>query len=251
VGAPQVYRGIRPLYIRWNSYGRLSHDIGLHLNWTVESGPFAGLKYLRGGVGPHFTPKLIGSYEQELHLPVEQSIEMNPALVINIGSAEGYYVVGMARRLPEARVIGFEMQANLRQACTRMAEMNGVQDRLTVRGECTTEKLRLALSRTEGLPLVISDCEGEEKRLLDPAAVPALAQSTMLVELHDFLVAGVTEDLLDRFQKTHHLRIVQMAQRRAAEWPVLTHFSAAQAVQALDEGRPCEQTWLWMTPRFR
>src|SRR3546814_3995983 len=34
---------------------------------TVQAGPFAGMKYVAGAAGSLYSPKILGSYEQELH----------------------------------------------------------------------------------------------------------------------------------------------------------------------------------------
>lgn len=49
-------------------------------------------------------PNLVGSYESELHLQIEQLILERPQVVIDVGCAEGYYAVGLAQRLPDATI---------------------------------------------------------------------------------------------------------------------------------------------------
>src|SRR6516164_6432959 len=61
----------------------------------VLSGPFAGLRYLDEPIWGPIEPKWLGTYEQEL-LPVIQQIIQTPySTIIDIGSAEGYYAVGL------------------------------------------------------------------------------------------------------------------------------------------------------------
>jgi trans-aconitate methyltransferase len=58
---------------------------------------------------------LLGCYEQPLQPFIEQAIEAQYSTILNIGCAEGYYAVGMARRMPQTRVMAWqiaqEMQA--------------------------------------------------------------------------------------------------------------------------------------------
>ena len=63
---------------------------------TVRRGPLEGLTYPLDLVGKvdALVPKLIGSYEAELHESLE---ELLAPTVVNIGSADGYYSVGLAR----------------------------------------------------------------------------------------------------------------------------------------------------------
>ncbi len=102
--------------------------------------------------------------------------------VVDIGCDEGYYAVGMAMRLPRARVYAFDINSQAQHDCAQMAVLNNVQDRVVIGGECTWEGLQQLLKPGD---LVICDCEGCEAALMDPAKAPALARAFLIVELHD------------------------------------------------------------------
>ena len=77
---------------------------------AVQSGPFRGMAYALPGLGAeeifHYggVPKLLGCYEAELH-GIFDGVALNGYdTILNIGCAEGYYVAGLARILPQARV---------------------------------------------------------------------------------------------------------------------------------------------------
>ena len=74
---------------------------------TVSGGPFAGLTYPdREPIS--LVPKLLGIYERELHGAVEAAVLGQPEVIVNVGAADGYYAVGLARRCPSATVHAFE-----------------------------------------------------------------------------------------------------------------------------------------------
>ena len=76
---------------------------------TVLSGPFAGTKlYLSPLSGRHLLGYLLGTQEIELHGAVEKIVSQGYKTIINIGAADGYYALGLARRLPQACVLAFE-----------------------------------------------------------------------------------------------------------------------------------------------
>jgi hypothetical protein len=52
--------------------------------------------------------------------------------VIDVGCAEGYYAVGMARRMPATRVLAFDLDLNTQRVCTELIAKNKVTDRVTV-----------------------------------------------------------------------------------------------------------------------
>ena len=146
--------------------------------------------------GSAYLPKLLGTYERELHWCVEEICAMAPGFILNVGAAEGYYTVGLALRNPHARVIGFEMDPHGRQALREMTELNYVADRIEVRGQCEPADLYSAIVK-QPCPMVVCDAEGYEARLLDPPAVPTLKCAAILVELHEFLVPGIGRPAAD------------------------------------------------------
>ena len=105
---------------------------------TVRHGPFAGMRYPAAeSVGSALFPKLLGSYEQELHPWVERLCHNHYTEVVDVGCAEGYYAVGLALRLPGARVYAFDVSPHAMRRCADMARLNGVLDRVTIGGGVT------------------------------------------------------------------------------------------------------------------
>jgi hypothetical protein len=189
---------------------------------TVTGGPFAGLVY--PDTAPiSLVPKLLGIYERELHGAIEAAIGAQPDMIVNVGAADGYYAVGLARRLPAATVIAYEADARQRELCRRVAAANGVP--MDIRGTA-------GAGNVEGADLVVMDCEGCERALLRPP-LPA----TIIVELHDFVHPGIGEEIAQRFAATHEVAIVPTA-------PQPPHGELL-----LSEYRPGPMRWAVMTPR--
>lgn len=209
----------------------------------VMSGPFKDMSYVEQARGSALAPKLIGCYEEELQPFLEQVMARPYARVVDIGAAEGYYAVGLALRRPGARVVAFDSDAEARVLCERMARLNGVQDRLTVMGACSPPGLQNALAPGS---LVVCDCEGYESVLLDPVAVPALRVCDILVETHDYLCAGVSTALAERFRTSHSIRWVATRPRDPSVYPQIRHLSPRLRRLAVHEFRPASQQWAWM-----
>jgi len=255
--APRLYSRCRLFYYRrLTHYGRLTERVGRSCAFRVSSGPFEGLRYFSSGRIPlvdlHPTPKLLGSFEQELHPWLEQLVQEDFPLVINIGSAEGYYAVGLALRIPTTYVIAFDPLPEASEACARLSRLNGVSGRVTVEGECRQSVLRSIDLRGA---LIICDCEGCEVRLLNLQKIPALATCTLIVELHDALLPGSKESLLARFRDSHTVLFAQSTHRDPAEYTQLRNLTPDEATIALDEdrvlnGEHVSQEWVLMTPRI-
>lgn len=237
---------------RFRPIGYLTHLARQRTNSRVQKGPFMGTRYVQVSQGSAYIPKLLGIYERELAPQVEALIVRSPKLVVDVGAAEGYYAVGLACRLPQARVIAFEMEPRGQEALQEMAELNEVWDRVELRGRCEPADLGVALGNASDV-VVVCDVEGYEEKLLDPASVPALQRAAILVELHDFIVPDITETLKCRFLLTHKITQVWQAPRSRSEFPWRTLGTALLPKSYLDwsvsEWRPVRMAWLWMEPK--
>jgi hypothetical protein len=212
----------------------------------VHSGPFAGMPYLGRAHHGRLLPKLLGTYEKELHPVIEVIRRIEPDLIVDVGAAEGYYVTGFARLCPSARIVAFEMErparALLRDSCRRCR----IESRVQIRGLCTTAHLRGALAGASNAVL-LADCEGAEDELLDPATIPELGPATILVETHDAKVPGVRARIESRFEPTHRVEQIETRERTLADLPPGTLLSEEDALEAMTE-RSLPQTFLFMRP---
>jgi hypothetical protein len=201
---------------------------------VVQSGPFQGLRLPVTSAWGNLAPLLVGSYEGELHSAVNELIAAAPERVVNVGSAEGYYAVGFALRLPGAEIYAFDINDDAQELTRETGRMNGVTERLHVAAECTVEGLdRLLTPRT----VVVMDCEGCELELLRPDRAPALSQATVLVEFHDFIEPGISSAISERFAGSHSIQVIAAEERVAADYPALAKLTPRERTIALNEWR--------------
>ena len=147
-------------------------------------------------------PKLIGSYETELSELVEVLIAKKFKRLIDVGCAEGYYAVGFALRCPDMNVIAVDPLKEAGRRLQGLSVANGVQGRIGFRRIISAR----ALAKLAGPSvLIVMDCEGAELGLLKPKA---LSKSEILVEVHDFVLPGMTEELVNRFSATHTCSVI-------------------------------------------
>jgi hypothetical protein len=215
---------------------------------TVVRGPFAGLEYPPGlatGSGD-LVAKLAGTYELELHDVISDWIARGCARIVNVGVAEGFYAVGLARAIPDATVIAYDIDDDMRARCASLAGANGVADRIELRKECTTAHLQ---AMGEERTVLLCDCEGCEAHLLDPAAAPVLARWEVLVELHDFVDAAISETIRRRFEATHVVTVIDSSSRSNVVPPELEHLSRRQRLVLIGERRPTAMRWARLQPR--
>jgi hypothetical protein len=210
----------------------------------VAAGPFSGMTLpdessWRDG---DFMPKLIGSYESNLREVLRQAVDRRPKTVVNIGCAEGFYAVGLARLLPDATVYAFDIATDACAICARSAQENDVGERVVVGGRCELPDLAKILSRP-GPMLLVLDCEGAERTLLDPAILPGLANCDVLVETHG---ADIVAALVTRFGLSHTIDEIPQGSRDPNEVPALRSLAESDRWILVDEGRPESMVWLAM-----
>lgn len=172
---------------------------------TVLSGPFEGMRYgeVISQCSLHY-PKLLGTYESELHPWIQQVSDCSYEVVVDVGAAEGYYAVGLARLMPAAKVIAYELDPGAREQLSKLASLNDLSRQVEIRGGCHPGEL-LKLKEKRGL--MIMDCEGYEEVLLTKEVITNLAGWDFLIETHDGYSRGVTQRLIGRFSATHDVMI--------------------------------------------
>jgi tRNA G37 N-methylase Trm5 len=190
----------------------------------------------------------LGSYEAELH-PVLNSLDLSRyTKFINIGSAEGYYAVGLARLRPQRPVYAFDVNPYARRSLKQIAAVNNVRS-IVQGGYCTASQLQ---EFTQQCALVICDIEGYESELLDPAQIGNLRNADILVEIHPHQALSLTDTqtlLISRFAQSHHVTALQATSRPLATWQALcgNRLSPAELAAALNEHRSYpDQSWLWL-----
>jgi hypothetical protein len=197
-----VLEGVLRLLAKWRSL-LLQNTLIQQNGTTVHQGLLAGLKFLdQSSEGCHVA-KLLGTYEQPLQGHVRELLDRgNYKTLINIGCAEGYYAVGLARTYPALISYAYDTDPRAREACKGLAAKNGVEDRVIIDALFAHKEF----SKFSDInTLIFCDIEGAEKELLDPVIAPELSRLDIIVESHECLVPGVTELLIERFSATHDI----------------------------------------------
>ncbi len=219
---------------------------------VVKNGPFKGLKYPEFlATGSAIFPKLVGSYERELHPLVEELIKNNYSQLIDVGCAEGFYAVGLALKSPKTEVFAYDTDPVSRKACLAMAKLNKVDERVAIGSTCTAETLKNFPFK--GKTLIISDCEGYEKQLLTRENIQQLKECDLLIEIHDFVDKHTSTYIKELFTKTHSLKVIDSLSDHLKvmryEYPELSDLDYKHKFTILAEGRPGTMEWFYLTPK--
>jgi len=214
----------------------------------VWEGPLQGLDFFPQSAEGCYIPKLLGCYEQPLQPYIAEAMAAAYSLILNIGCAEGYYAVGMARHTVATRVLAFDLNPKAQDICAALAAKNGVTERVKVGALFKPEDFSAYAGQNV---LVFCDIEGAERDLLNPSVAPSLAGMDLIVESHECLLPGITRLLIDRFAQTHDItQLNDNGQRRlstASEW--FHRLAHLDQLLAIWEWRSGPTPWLVMKAR--
>lgn len=217
----------------------------------VAAGPFRGMPLLEEtawGTHADLAAKLLGAYEQELWEPIERAVRAKPDVIVNVGCAEGYYAVGLARACPWAEVHAIDVDPRARRICGEASRAAGVGERVRVTDRVSPRELARS-ARAARRALLVLDCEGAERELLLGDAPEAFRSATLIVECHDFLDRSLSDDLARGFSPTHGVQRVEQGARNPHLHPALRSWPEHDKWIVLSEGRPETMHWLVLEPR--
>ena len=224
----------------------LTAELSARYGNTVIEGPFAGMRLpgLSSQEDGDRAPKLLGTYEENLHNCIATAVARDPDLVINVGCAEGYFAVGLAMLLPKATVHAFDIDPLAVEACARAASLNGVSDRLLVHSAYRAETLT-DLMGDKSKALIFMDCEGAEVGLLDPAVAPTLSVCDIIVETHDLEAPNAMRILEGRLSSTHTIERIPQGGRDPNRFSQLQSWPEMDRWLVVSETRPQGMIWLF------
>lgn len=232
---------------------RINREAIAHLRSSVIlHGPFKGMAYTNDlFCCSAIPPKLLGSYEREIHPWLETMAATAYDGVVDVGCAEGYYAVGFAWRLKNAPVYAYDINEAARAQCRKLAEANGVAGRVDIRSFCDPAELARVVDGRRFL--VIADCEGYEKDLFCRDNLHSLRRADILIEVHDFMDIAILPHLRNLFAETHVIReaesIDDLRKLDRYEYPELRGLSIQQRYNITAEWRQRIMVWMYLTPK--
>ncbi len=234
-------RNYRRRYLRSSGILQSTQAYIHHYGWTVRNGPFAGMRYTPEAAADRpAVPMLLGSCEEELHPVIQHALREPYAAIINVGCAEGYYLIGFALRGVSANVIGYEIEPRERALARALAKANGVS--VEIRGAFRARDLRQLRGQRA---FVLCDCQGAELDLFTAQTVHAVMRSDLLIELH----GDARSELPELFAATHEIALIGPRLRNPDRYPELSVFPANQRAVMVSEHRGQAIQWLWARAR--
>lgn len=212
----------------------------------VQAGLFKGMKWMMPDTFWGF-PKLLGIYEREIHAQMITLLSRKYHQILNVGSADGYYVNGLARLFPGAtRIYAYDLNDRLHEITRQVAKLNGVLERIHFDSHC--DRLSLKSFDFSNPALIMSDCEGFERELFDQNCLKNLTLCDIVIEVHDGVFPGVTEYLENLFRNTHEHDFIPVLsdfqRQRLFQDPRVADCDYATRCRIVNENRSTCTGWL-------
>ena len=220
--------------------------------FKIRHHPMAGLVYRGDSFCSAAAPKLLSTYEIEISEVLVDVIAQRPRTLAVIGSADGFFAVGLARALPSSRIIAYEIDDSAREMSRELATRNGVASRMEFRGGCDPAGFRSLL--TEDTPdFILMDIEGAELDLMMSLDSAVASRARLLIELHDFGDGTIVGPIIGKFSGTHEVTIYPAVERRLSDipFPLLRPLVGLLRLIGRDYlyERPPGMSWLGLVPK--
>jgi hypothetical protein len=216
---------------------------------VVIHGPFHGMRYPDyASFGSAIYPKILGCYEREIYPFIEQVLQRPYDSLIDIGSAEGYYSVGIALKNAQIpRIVAVDINRDALQLVKKIAGLNGVGERIELSDGMNADQLGAACRGKRNF--VFCDCEGFEREVFTNGNIQDLSRSDLLIEIHDSKSYRVSSYLNQLFSGTHRIQRVNstddMQKLNTYDYPELKNLSDAAKIRMMSEGRGSVQEWFF------
>lgn len=233
--------------IRWEIFKNDGYigKIFENSNGTVLSGPFQGMKYINHAKGSALLPKLMGTYESELHSVIKYILSKDYKNIYIIGSAEGYYAIGLATHFKSIQkkisIKCYDTDLSSHESLMELASLNDVTSYINISSQFTKEDFNDLVYQD----LIICDIEGDEESLFQLNNYDCFYGVDLLIEVHESgLENGVIKKMFEaKFNKTHDIEIIPYVKYRANIFDFLPKRIFEEYA---GEGRIKGLEWAWL-----
>jgi hypothetical protein len=231
---------------------KITNKLSVNSEYRVLNGVFKGLQYPSLDITEStLVPKIVGSYEYQLQPWLSRIINAYYSDIIDVGSAEGYYAVGLAKRMPNTVVHCYDINEKDIEFSKEMARANNISN-LTWNTFCDENTLLNFAYR--GKTLIMCDCEGYELKLFTKAVADKCKNVDFLIELHDVVNPVISSHILSVFRSTHNPEIVNNKDVDYSKLTGLEKLSLREKEFALFEHRGglyknIFMEWVFLTPK--
>jgi hypothetical protein len=231
----------------------LSQQLSQIFNNTIAYGPFSGFKMAPSEWSQSMDRgvMLLGIYEQEV-LAVITTNAPSFDYFVNIGSADGYYALGVLKNNHFKKSYCFEILEKEREVFLNNAELNNLNNRFEMYEQATSDFHLMIPDDVKSNCIMLVDIEGFEFEIFNRESISAFRKALIVIELHEFAVEdgeSKLENLLNIASEFFDLEYLTTAARDVSVFPELRRLQDNLRWLLVSEGRAQLQRWLVLKPK--
>ena len=244
-----------------NLFEKKKYELSLNLykkhNNLVIYGPYKGMFFSENnhwGIGD-LGPKIIGLYEFEVQNKLLDLISnFNIENFVNIGAAEGYHAIGIAKKTEIQNFVLYEIDIKGKEILKENILKNELKKNVTIKSEASLNSFyelnkKLDFSKT----LFLIDIEGSELELFNDEILELLRSSILIIENHKFLLNKEKQkkyqELISKFKNKFNFEIIKNNGRNISQINELNNLSENELMMICSENRPKMMEWFIITPK--
>jgi hypothetical protein len=235
-------------------YIRINDLVFEKFDGIVQAGPFKGMKIPKASTWTynHTAQMILGLYEKSVHDVLFRSEFLDRRTFIDVGAADGYYLIGLCLSGRMDQAYGFEIVANSRDAISRNAKINNQRQKIAIKGIADYDSMTSLLDCIEmSNVILLVDIEGGEFDFLCEELLSLLKECVIVIEVHNWI--DNFEDKYRQFLK-HAKRLFKIEALRQTSIDferlnLLPEFPDDNRFLLMSEGRPCLMRYLVLSPK--
>ena len=231
----------------------LSNKLVEKFNGVIQYGPFKGLKFVpesSWGDGDRAS-MLLGLYEKEVSISL-QNIPERYKILIDLGSADGYYGIGTLINGMFEKSYCYEMNVVSQKIIKKNAELNNVASRVLIRGLADKYFYKDFKNDEIDQSILLVDIEGAEFDLFDKNLFKKFSKSIIFIELHPWIFKNNGHEELQKLENDAReyftIEKITTTSRDLSEFEELKKWSDTDRWLICSEGRPVLMTWWRLDP---
>ena len=232
---------------------KVLNKIILEHGHQVAYGTFKGMKLSKNTYWSKndIITHILGVYEKHVLKKIIEFSKKGNYPFIDIGTADGYFAIGMAFSETFKKIYAFEIDEEGRRSLNRNIENNLCKDKVVVDIEANFETLKDIIDKNKSAVILI-DIEGSEFDLLDDNLLQLLSNCYIVCELHPTLSANGFEKqnmLINNAKAFFDVSIIQRESYSPNKFSELNEFTDEERLIAFGEGRNNNMNWLILEPK--
>jgi hypothetical protein len=233
---------------------RISREVFLQCNETVQYGPFKGLKLTSNTWwgGNDLGSMCFGLYEKEL-LEFFYSDYLNYRnTFIDIGAADGYYAIGLLNSMRVNNAICFEITAEGRDAIKQNWNLNGNPGNIEIKGNVFNDFKSNVKTVDFKKAIVLIDVEGSEFSFLNVEILKFLKDAVIVIEIHNWIPNFIScyIEFLKNANQFFEIEILDRKERNTLMFEELRSLTDDNRLLLTSEARPCVMRFLILKPKI-